>query len=83
MHLIHQAAPSSFGPAVIHTLLASAPQAHLLGTLSSCPLRLAGPGRPLLSTLSTWYAQVKATQYRSNCHSSPTEGCHLLPWLAF
>eukprot|EP00959_Pyramimonas_sp_CCMP1952_P413345 8661405-Pyramimonas_sp.AAC.1 len=81
MHLLHQAAPSSFGPAVIHTLQAGASQGHLRGTLSSSPLRLAGPGRPLLSTLSTWCAQVKVTQYRSNCHSPPTEGCHLLPWL--
>eukprot|EP00959_Pyramimonas_sp_CCMP1952_P323482 6769413-Pyramimonas_sp.AAC.1 len=81
MHRAHQAAPSSLGLAVIHALLARAPHGHMRGLLSSSLLRLAEPGRPLQRTRITWCASVKEMQRCSSLHSSPSEGCHLLPWL--
>eukprot|EP00959_Pyramimonas_sp_CCMP1952_P047138 983964-Pyramimonas_sp.AAC.1 len=60
MHLAHQTAPSSSpGPAVIHALLARAPQGHMCGLLSRSLLRLADPGRPLQRMRMTWWASVK------------------------
>eukprot|EP00959_Pyramimonas_sp_CCMP1952_P128359 2683918-Pyramimonas_sp.AAC.1 len=81
MQRAHQAAPSSLGLAEIHALLAGAPHEHMCGLLSPSLLRLAEPGRPLHRTRITWCASVKEVQLCSSVHSSPSEGCHLLPWL--